>query len=358
MAYATPHDPLLKLALYSGLAVFLLTLALLLAIVILRSITDRRERRLHALIDYWQPLFSRVSEGISFKTPRIRNSDRETILTAWVNYTESALIRGETCMALRQLAINLKLDVCARQMLAHGEIGARLFAIVALGRLKSSDAWDSLARLVLDRNPLISLLATRSLLQIDAASAVPAMLNELTRRNDWPIAKVAAVMREVSAAVLAPPLLEALRSVTPLNAPRLLNLLETVDLGDTWPALAPLLHPERPIEVIAAALKICRDPRALDAIRPLAIHQEWTVRAQAAAALGRLGEDEDRLRLQAMLGDPEWWVRYQAGLALTSIPSMQRQKLESLRARLNDPSVTEILTRVLAETAPQTRRPT
>jgi len=178
------------------------------------------------------------------------------------------------------------------------------------------------------------------------------MLDELIRRDDWPLVKVAAMLGEVPQEVLAPALSNALRVVTPQGAPRLLNLLEIAPLGDTWPAVGPLLRADHPVEVIVAALKACSDPRALDAVRSLAAHPQWIVRVQAAAALGRLGGEEDAQRLQTMLGDPEWWVRYRAGLALVQLPFVSRQSLTALCAQLGDRFAADMLRQVLAETAP------
>jgi HEAT repeat protein len=87
-------------------------------------------------------------------------------------------------------------------------------------------------------------------------------------------------------------------------------------------------------------------------VRSLAAHPQWIVRVQAAAALGRLGGEEDAQRLQTMLGDPEWWVRYRAGLALVQLPFVSRQSLTALCAQLGDRFAADMLRQVLAETAP------
>jgi HEAT repeat protein len=350
LGYATPSDPLLGFMLYSGAAVFLLTIVLLAAIAVLRYTIDRREGLERALSERWQPVFFHAVEGLPFEAPRIHGRDREIILLTWIHFTES--IRGEARLRLRQLALDLQLEGTALKMLARRNIRLRQMAVVALGRMNSAAAWDQLARLAVNPKPVLSLLAARSLLQIDAGRAVPIMLGELIRRDDWPLVKVATMLREVPPEVLAPALTDALHAVTPQNAPRLLSLLETVPLGDTWPAVAPLLCADQPTEVIVAALKAGNDPRAIDAVRSLATHPQWIVRAQAAAALGRLGGEQDSERLQAMLGDPEWWVRYRAGMALVQLPFVSRQALTDLCGQLHDRFAADMLRQVLAETAP------
>lgn len=351
MGYATHSDPLLRFALFSGLMVFLLTLVLLVAIAVLRYTIDRRQRRERALSECWQPVLFHAVEGIPIEAPMIRGRDREIILLVWMNFTES--IRGEARLRLRQLALDLKFDGTALKLLMRRNVRSQLMAIVALGRMKSAAAWDPLSALVADPIPMRSVLAARSLLQIDAARAAPLILDAMLRRDDWQLAKVAAMLGEVPAEILAPPLLNALKAVKPKNAPRLLLLLGAAHLGDTWPVLAPLLRAEQPAEVIVAALKACNDPRAINAIRLRATHDEWMVRAQAAAALGRMGAEEDVARLQSMLGDPEWWVRYRAGLALVQMPFVPRQKLVDLCAQLADRFAADMLRQVLAETAPR-----
>lgn len=351
MGYAAPSDPLLAFAWYSGIAVLGLTLLLLATIAALRYGIDRRLRIEGALAERWRQVFIHAIEGVPLDAPPLFGRDRQAVLMIWLHFTES--IRGEARSRLRQLAIDIKLERTALKLLVRANLRLRLMAIVALGRLNAADAWNDLARFVTDRNPMLSLLAARSLLQLDAARALPLLLGELVRREDWPLGRVADALREIKAEVLAPPLLEALRRVTPANAPRLLKLLEVVQVGDTWPLLAPLLEETQAAEVLTAALKACRDPRALGRARALTRHDQWIVRAQAAATLGQLGTSEDSSRLTAMLGDAEWWVRYHAGQALAALPFMSRRALEDLRAGLEDRFAADILAQVLAENALQ-----
>lgn len=353
MGYVTPSDPLLRFALYCGLAVFLLSLVLLVAIAVLRYATDRREALEAALTERWEPVFHHAVEGLPYVTPRIYGRDREVIMLVWIHFIES--LRGEATCRLRRLARELRLDGTALRLLDRRDLRSRLLAVATLGRIKSKRSWRRLEKLVADPSPMLSLLAARSLLQIDAARAMPFVLAGIIRRDDWPLTKLVTVLGEVPADVLAPPLLTALEELAPEHAPRLLGLLDTAHPDDIWPVLAPFLQADQPAATIAAALKACRDPRGLDAIRALTAHPAWIVRVHAATALGRLGSHEDSLRLQAMLADPEWWVRYRAGLALVQMPFVPRQRLVELCPRLGDHFAADMLRQVLAETAPESR---
>ena len=57
----------------------------------------------------------------------------------------------------------------------------------------------------------------------------------------------------------------------------------------------------------------------------------WQVRAQAATALGVIGAREAARPLFRVLGDPSWWVRLRAGMAMRLIGEPGIQMLEGLR---------------------------
>lgn len=350
MGYVTPFDPLLRFAIVSGLLVFLLTFVLLVAIIVLRAVTDRRERLEAALAERWHPVFFHAVEGMPYVAPRLLGRDREVILLVWIHFVES--IGGEARRRLRRLARELQFAGTAVRLLERRNFRSRLLAVAVLGRMKSRRAWSQLVRLAADPNPALSMLAARALLQIDARAGLPIVIGQIVRRDDWPAVRLAAMLDEVPSAQLSEELLRTLREVGVDAAPRLLPLLDDSASAKVWPVLAPLLRAERPPAILVAALKACSDPRAIVAVRYLAGHGEWIVRAQAAAALGRLGFNEDVPRLQALLGDPEWWVRYRAGLALTRMPFVSRQRLVDLAPQLTDPYAADMLRQVLAETAP------
>lgn len=349
MAFVTHFDPLLRFALYSGLTVFAATLILLLAITLLRFAGDRRQRREAALTARWQPVFLHAVEGLPYAAPQIRGRDREVMLLLWIRFSE--LLRGAARDRLRQLARDLQLVGTAQRLLLRGDMRGRLLAVVSLGRMQAAEGWPALAGLIADANPTLSLLAARSLLQIDLERAAPLVIPVIGRRADWSPARLASMFGEGQAEALAPHLLRALHQASPQEAPPLLALLEVVHAGDRWSALAPFLQDGQPMETAVAALKACNDPRALGAVRAHCSHADWMVRAQAAATLGRLGTADDKARLQAMLSDAEWWVRYRAARALTQIPGASADELAELLAHLDDRFAADILRQVLAESA-------
>jgi HEAT repeat protein len=347
LAFAATSDSLVHFALVSGTVAMGLVLVLLLAIVCLRVLLRRRSRHLRALSQRWEPVFCQAISGGLMPTARLLPGDHEIVLTLWLRFSES--IRGEARQGLRRLALHLGLDYVARDLLQDRALRSQLLAVVALGRLECADAWKPLLALSASPNSILSLAAARSLLHINPVRSLPHFMKSLSERTDWPRVRIAAIVEEIPPDLLAPPLRLMLRKVDAGNASRLLWLLDIVRIGDTWPLLAPLLQAGSPPPVLVAALKVCNDPRGLEDVRLATAHAEWVVRAQAASALGRIGIAEDRLRLQAMLSDPVWWVRYRASLALIRLPFVTRQRLLELCAQLDDRFAADILRQALAE---------
>ena len=70
---------------------------------------------------------------------------------------------------------------------------------------------------------------------------------------------------------------------------------------------------------------------------------------QAAKLLGRMGRTEDAGRLEKLLADKEWWVRYRAAKALVRLPGVTVADLEQIRLSLQDHYARDILDQAIAE---------
>jgi HEAT repeat protein len=347
--FATSSDPLLRFALLSGIAVFALTGLLLAAIVVLRLFADRREAREAHMRQEWQPVFLHAIEGLPYRMPRIVGRDREVILLVWLQFTE--MLRGAARERLRTMAHKLQLPGTALRLLGRGDMRGRLLAVVGLGRMRTTDAWEDLFVLMTDANPVLSLLAARSLLQIDAGRAAAPVMAVIARREDWSRARIAGMLGEARDAALGPALLASLAAGGDAEARRLLPLLDVVPTADRWPALSPRLAAGTPTDTLVAALRAVADPRALADVRRLAGHADWPVRAQSASALARIGGSDDLPRLRALLADAEWWVRYRAAQALLRLPGVTPGLLDEIASDIKDRYGADMLRQVRAEAA-------
>ena len=344
-----PGEPVLRIAVLGGSFVVFLTVCLLVMIALLRYKAAWLKRRDQKLTETWQPVFFHALENLPFQKPVLPLLHRKSVLVLWVRITE--LVVGEARQRLKKLAAELGLDQYARDLLHHSKISDRLLATVALGRMGYYEAWGEIASAVRDPHPVLSLLAVRSLLQIDPKRAAPILMVEMGSRDDWPVRNIVAALSEIDTDLLLLDLLSSLRMAREAQLPRLLRVAEMVHSEDLWGLLTPLLDPEQPAEILIAALKVVKDNQNLEMVRALSEHPSWPVRTQVAATLGRIGLAEDADLLTRLLADPQWWVRYRAATALVGIPAITRPKLHEIHRGLKDHFAAEVLEQALAESA-------
>lgn len=348
-----PGDPLLRAAVLSGLLIAALTACLLVAILAVRLHAATRTAREAALQRRWLPRLLAAQADAATALPTLRRGERRAVLVLWIHLCE--LVRGRARDRFRALALRLGLDAVARRLFSQSALRDRLIGIAALGRLGCNDCWGELAETVRQPDPVLSFVAVRALLQIDPRRAAPLLMTEMTRRSDWPMRSIVAAVTEVDPSLLAADLATALRMARHDQLPRLLAVAEMASGDDVAALLLPLLDEKQPPEILIGALKATRDGRAGEMVRALVGHEDWRVRVQVAAALGRFGRVEDVDRLVGLLSDRQWWVRYRAAHALADMAALPTERLRALCAGLADAYAKEILTQALAESA--LRRP-
>lgn len=114
-------------------------------------------------------------------------------------------------------------------------------------------------------------------------------------------------------------------------------------------SLREIMDRTKDAEVLAACLKVMRDPCDLSRVRELIGHPDWRVRVHAAAALGDMGEAKDMESLIKLLSDSQWWVRYRAAQAISRMPFVTAGGLEGIRKHLDDPFAIDMLNQVISE---------
>jgi hypothetical protein len=343
-----PQDPLLALVFQIGLVVIACSLLMLVAVFVLRIRLLSRLRREREYDAAWQPLLAECVYGVPAVLPRVPRTMRYHFLKLWNHYHES--LDGAARANLRALALAMGLDAVARGMLRSRDLRLRLIAVMTLGHLGDHECRDELRALVSDSSPLLSLAAARALLDIDADSTRDWLVKVMAERKDWPLARLAAMLREAGPDIMTAPLIAALQAAENASQTvRLLRLLETAHTKPAGEAAAAIVRASAEPEVVAAGLRLLRDPRDLDLVRSCAVHPEWVVRAGAARVLGNIGQSEDRRLLAGMLGDAHWWVRYRAAKALIALPFTSLDELEKVRLSLDDRYAADMLAQVIAE---------
>jgi HEAT repeat protein len=312
-----------------------------------------RERRRRRFEESWRPrlLQAMLSSGVIRPTPhRFNREEAAMFLHLWLYFSQSVV--GSAQNGLNALARSCGIVDLSRRWLRYGDLRERLLAISALGHLREVPAWHVLAEMAAKSSPAISLAAARSLVQIDAARAVPLLTPAIATRTDWSPAAVAGILREAGADMITGPLLAAAASAPAEHAARLIRYVGSTHSREALPALRQILHKTRSDEIVAGCLEVLgllSDPADASRLRAFAHHPNWTVRVQAARGLGRLAEPEDRFTLVRLLCDPEWWVRYRAAQSLALLPGATVESLVSIRHILDDTYARDMLTQVMEE---------
>ncbi len=343
-----PQDPLLALVFQAGLGIIGFSLLMLVAVFLLRLrlvLRLRRERHYTAL---WRPVLAECVFGVPEALPAVPRAMRYHFMKLWNHHHES--LEGSARSNLEALARNMGIDAVARDMLQSRDLRERLIAIITLGHLGDRERWQELRTLVSHPSPLLSLAAARALLDIDAEATLAWLVMVMAAREDWPLARLVAMLREAGPDRTTAPLVAALKAAgNPQQAIRLLRMMEVAHSGAAGAAAARIVRESGNPEVIAAGLRLLGDPRDLELARGCAVHASWVVRVAAARLLGRIGEPCDRRLLAGMLGDSHWWVRYHAARALTVLPFTSLAELEKIRATLDDRFAADMLAQAIAE---------
>ena len=339
-------EPAADVALAIGVVALVVTMGLLLQGLRLRVQAARRAQHGEAVQALWQPLLTRAAAGEAVDLPALAPADAVPMLALW-NQRQDAL-RGTAHEALNALLVRIGAYAIAQAWARQRGLGRRLLGVATLGHVGHAADWKLVRAASTAPSALLGFAAARALLQIDAAAAVPRVLDEFLRRSDWPVAPLGTLLRESGAAGVGPAVAERLLGGT---AEQQLKLLPLALLTE-GPASEPLAHQvldrsEDPA-VLALALQMLYGPASLPRVRTLLDHADWEVRSQAALALGRIGQPIDRARLIALLSDREWWVRYRAARALVAMPGLDLRTLRVLRAGLEDRYAQDMLEQVLA----------
>jgi HEAT repeat protein len=350
--FATASDPALRAALAVGLAAAGLTAGLLATVAVLRLRLAARLARERRFAERWQPVFAACAEGVPEDVPRLAPADGFAFLALWVRAQES--LRGEVQEHLVRLAARVGADRIAVGYLAGGNARKALLALVAVGHLRLREAMPLAKALLAAPSGVVSLAAAQTLLRIDPQEGLRPLLDQAARREDWPLARLAALLGECDREQLGRAIAEAVDAGLGAWPPdagvaRLLRLHGVAHPEMLRPAVLRALDPPASAEIAAAALEALWNPADAPHARRCIAHEAWFVRLAAAKALGRIGGNEDRERLAGLLTDASWWVRYRAAHALARLPGMTAAELERLGAAARDPFAAQMVAQVGAE---------
>jgi hypothetical protein len=347
LAFVINSDIAAQAAWWTGAISCGLVFLIMLQICFLRLLLIYRRRRVARLHAEWEPLLVESLEQTPASLPRVSPLDRFELLVLW-NYLQESL-RDEAIENLNAAARAVKLDRYALDLLEHKNLRKKLLAIQTLGWLREISAGEKLRDLANNDDPVLSLCAARALLRIDGKRALSFVLPLVARRADWSFSLVGGMLKDAGADLISEPLARSVLLIPAEQTPRMLRLLELAHPQAVVPSVRKLLAESSDLETITACLRILQDPEDLPTVRELLKDERWQVRLQAAVCLGKIGVSEDEARLVHACGDLEWWVRYRAAQALSSLPFVSPERLSEIGENHQNEFARDIIRQVIAE---------
>jgi hypothetical protein len=204
------------------------------------------------------------------------------------------------------------------------------------------------------KDPIVSLFAVRSLLQINFTINSRQFLPLIAIREDWSPPLVAEMLKHHGADVISATLAELVgkcykQNLKERQLSRLISYLSLAHPHDFCHIVNKILIDSNKTEILIACLRLIQTDDMLPRVRELHKDERWQIRMQVVLTLGRLGHEEDVERLILSLNDLDWWVRYRSAGALITMPTVIYEQVEILSKTLPNQFSRDILNHVLAE---------
>ena len=330
-----------------GLTVSIASVVLLIAVLLLRQIAQRRERNHQRAATFWHAALASATEEAPVHVQALPRRDMTGFLESWNRLHE---LRGDDDVSgMHALASKIDLGSKLQQMVRDGRFHERVMAIIATGYLRNKRSFGQLTSLIDDASPIVSISAARALMRIDPRRAVSQVVPQIVSRHDWVDGGIAQMLNEAGPEAVKEELGAAALRANDEVASRLVRFLAGVSPEAAAPVIARILAEAHDEHLVSTCLQVIDDARDLDKVHALLSHDRWHVRMHAAAAIGRLGVAKDAHALFPLLADPQWWVRYRTAQALKRL--LSDGEMEQLRAEQQDRYARDILTHVIAEKA-------
>ncbi|MDX1500549.1 MAG: HEAT repeat domain-containing protein [Woeseiaceae bacterium] len=344
-------DPLATIAVWSIAAVLVATIVLFAYTLGLRFATITSHRRRTSLVLRWRDVFASAvlsaRNAAKVALPRLKKAHRTDVLEEWNRIRDS--VQGEAADNLIVLGKRMGLIDVARRRLARRALKSQVLAVQTLGHLRDRDSYDTIAALLPHPNLALSITAAVALVDIDPDRAVGVLVPMIEERRDWPRNRVSIFLRMAGSDRISEPMYRAIRAADDEARVYLLQFARLIEPEVLDALLNELIRTSNDAGVLSASLKMVSGLSTVPRIAALTRHKTWFVRMHAAQVLGQLGQREHLSLLEAMLDDPEWWVRYRAAQAITTLPFMGPNHLRQMYERQTDRYAADMLKQAIAE---------
>lgn len=348
------EEPLYRLVLQISLLQILFLATVVLGIVAVRAWRIHQgKRQVTVSAQLYTPLMSYLAGDSELEVTygAILHLPRHWVCLELERYT--SMLTGGARSRIQALYVRLDLMKRGVRLCRSYFWWRRLEGVRLLGASGGQEAVATLIQRLWDRHDIVRLAAARALGGLDAKSAIAPLLESITRADQLSRRQLAQTLVAFGPAV-HPVLRQILRqdARAPQDSRFTAMILEVLALtGDTGSAheVKAALDSDN-IEIRIAAYKaavllhLTLEPEQLQ--RGLA-DKQWPVRAQAALAAGKLGDQQVVDQLGVCLGDQAWWVRYNAGVALLQHGAPGVAELERVRQDSEDRFARDMAARAL-----------
>ncbi len=207
-----------------------------------------------------------------------------------------------------------------------------------LGHFGGGEVVPELGKLFDDEDETVRAVAVRALARIGGPEAVGILVRTLDNPSELTRLRVAENL-DRAGYLAVPPLIELLESAVepgekhpygPVLASQVLGGLRAPEARPAL-RLAAEAGPNGDIRAQAAlALGKIGDPDDVPLLLETALDAEWPARTQAANSLGMIGETTSMPRLKELVSDEAWWVRVAASKALANMGTAGEDALVEL----------------------------
>ncbi|RMI02203.1 HEAT repeat domain-containing protein [Stutzerimonas nitrititolerans] len=346
-----PQDVVLLLAFYCVVGLAALTLLVMVQVLLFGEAAKLQAKRRQRFNDSWRPYFALCS--LSDELPEASVPSTRTqqlwLLLQW-NRTQMQL-RGAAHERMNRAMVALGMERLALALL-RGRVRNRLIGLTSLRHLADARHWDAVMPMLQSRNTIVSLTAAQTLVAMDPARAMQAILATATKRPDWALPRLASLCLQAGEQAVTGPLLSLLNTEATPNQ-RLAALLVHSEPRHAAAWARTRLNEDAPVEHMLAALRCLGelgDPRDRTNLIDKLQHSHPGVRLESLQALGRQARSDDQGVFMPLLKDRTWSVRQAAADSLASLPGMTTEQLQQMLHEVDDRYGQDALRRAIAET--------
>jgi len=348
------NQNLTELAINLGLVITGLALLLLVIITIVHWITDRRLDHSMLFDRFKRPMIMSYLEGKTPKVNVVRAIEKEPTEAMRLLLEVSRKLQPEAQAKLMPIFAEMP-GVDKEADALHSKLTKRrLAAAERLGLLKGAASDQALLEALEDEVLAVRYSAACSLAEHRNPDHIEPILLAFDAEHEINWYRLVEIMTEYGDKAV-PTLLRVIANPTGRYTHNLINVaIRSLGVlrakSAVEPLIAKLKDPDFSIRLNAAhALGDIGDPAALDALAELRSDPEWSVRNDAIEAMEKLHPDEKLPELVEALYDPSWWVRYTAAQAICSVGWAGVQTLRVIMQNTYDPYVHDICKDVLSE---------